>query len=253
MSISAARYEIKYQVPAHRIPTLHQWMLRSQAFFKREHKDRYVNNIYFDTPTWQDAADNLVGLSERAKYRVRWYGNPRDYSEDSASLVKMVLEEKIKKNKLGIKRSYQLGEFDLSQMSVDVLVQKIADCDFHLSDPSEPGTMNMPKNSEAYFSWRKRAINPVTRNQYKRAYYLDRTGLVRMTIDSEQQHGLVYKNAAIDPIKLPMRESQIIVEFKAVEENFERLKQVVQKFPFRPTRNSKYLKAASQIAQVPYF
>ena len=61
-----------------------------------EYNDRVVNSIYYDTNNFKSAQDNLAGISQRKKYRVRWY------NDDKKNIL---YEVKIKKNNLGKKIS----------------------------------------------------------------------------------------------------------------------------------------------------
>src|SRR5262245_66548315 len=44
------------------------------AFFREIYHARYVNNIYFDTPSLDHYQDNVRGVPNRVKCRIRWYG-----------------------------------------------------------------------------------------------------------------------------------------------------------------------------------
>ena len=39
----------------------------------RSYKDRFINSIYYDDENFTTAQDNLSGISNRRKYRIRWY------------------------------------------------------------------------------------------------------------------------------------------------------------------------------------
>jgi len=69
---------------------------------------RDVNNIYFDTPSLGYYRDNFEGNTNRQKVRIRWYG------DTFGSIKNPVLEFKIKKGELGLKRSFPLVDFELS-------------------------------------------------------------------------------------------------------------------------------------------
>ena len=62
----------------------------------RPYKDRIVNSIYYDDEEFETAQDNLSGISDRRKYRLRWYGN---------EFKNYIYEIKVKKNNLGKKIS----------------------------------------------------------------------------------------------------------------------------------------------------
>lgn len=61
---------------------------------QKEYNDRLVNSIYYDSENFDTAKDNLAGISNRHKYRIRWYNEYQN---------KFNYEIKIKKNNLGKK------------------------------------------------------------------------------------------------------------------------------------------------------
>ena len=76
--------------------------------------------------------DNLDGINDREKHRVRWYG------EDTGTLIAPILENKIKKNFQGNKILYKLDKFNQKKLSNDLplsvsnMYQAIGGCLFHL-------------------------------------------------------------------------------------------------------------------------
>ena len=71
------------------------------SYFYKLYPDRFVNNVYFDTPTYKDFHDNVAGLSHRNKFRIRWYGDFFGY------ILNPTLEIKIKKFCLTLKKHYR--------------------------------------------------------------------------------------------------------------------------------------------------
>ena len=59
----------------------------------KSYEDRYINSVYYDDDKLSLAQDNLSGISNRKKYRIRWYNNSKENYD----------EIKIKKNNLGKK------------------------------------------------------------------------------------------------------------------------------------------------------
>ena len=53
-------------------------LLRSQFFFKYHYPSRRINSIYYDDIHLSNITQNLDGISNRVKYRVRWYGSNSD-------------------------------------------------------------------------------------------------------------------------------------------------------------------------------
>ena len=45
------------------------------AMFSEIHQPRWVNNIYFDSFGARNYRDNVEGLRNRVKVRLRWYGS----------------------------------------------------------------------------------------------------------------------------------------------------------------------------------
>ena len=86
------RYERKFTVPnsfCYRI--IEQFVKKNTALFREVFHVRQVNNIYFDTAKYNDYFDNVLGVSDRKKIRIRWYG------DTFGEIRKPVLEFKIKK------------------------------------------------------------------------------------------------------------------------------------------------------------
>ena len=71
-------------------------LFKSNFFFKKQYEDRNINSIYFDDFYLNSINENLDGISQRKKYRLRWYGNKN-------IIDKANLEIKHKKNFLNYK------------------------------------------------------------------------------------------------------------------------------------------------------
>tara|TARA_B100000674_G_C37936624_1_gene960594 strand:- start:214 stop:873 length:660 start_codon:yes stop_codon:yes gene_type:complete len=65
------------------------------------YNDRLVNSIYYDDENYCTAQDNLAGVSNRRKYRIRWYGS--EFND-------FIYEIKIKQNNLGEKISLKSNQ-----------------------------------------------------------------------------------------------------------------------------------------------
>ena len=86
-----SKYEVKSIVKMHPV-----------IFSELYHK-RFVNNIYFDSFNFKNFLDNIEGVTDRIKIRIRWYGILFGYVENP------ILEIKIKKGLLGKKISVLLS------------------------------------------------------------------------------------------------------------------------------------------------
>ena len=45
------------------------------SMFYEPYPPRYVNNLYLDTEDMENYLDNVSGVAERRKVRIRWYGD----------------------------------------------------------------------------------------------------------------------------------------------------------------------------------
>ena len=50
-------------------------LLNSKLFFIEQFNERVVNSIYFDDSSFSSVRDNLAGVPDRMKTRLRWYQN----------------------------------------------------------------------------------------------------------------------------------------------------------------------------------
>lgn len=101
------RYERKF-VFENRHPSYVEVLVRNNpANFHEIFQQRKVNNIYFDKPGLKFYSDNYDGNTNRQKVRVRWYGDL------IGKVSHPVLEFKIKRGELGLKKSYPLASFTI--------------------------------------------------------------------------------------------------------------------------------------------
>lgn len=93
--------------------------------FSTAYPDRSVNNIYFDTEDFQYYRDNVEGVSNRRKIRIRWYGDWENRE------VSPVLEYKIKRGPVGYKTSYKLApvKMNSSDFRVGNILDQMLKCD----------------------------------------------------------------------------------------------------------------------------
>ena len=67
------RYEIKFSVNQNEMVEILYFIKKNK--FYRSYPSRYVNSLYFDTSDNISISNNLAGLSNRHKIRLRWYEN----------------------------------------------------------------------------------------------------------------------------------------------------------------------------------
>ena len=90
------RIEVKFITNISDLPLLKKWIKLNGYGFKRNYKDRFINNIYFDSQNFDSFNENIIGLDNRFKLRIRWYGK-------LGLLNDAYFESKIKKNSVGYK------------------------------------------------------------------------------------------------------------------------------------------------------
>ena len=142
--------------------------------------------IILISPSMRPISDNL-GLSERKKIRVRWYGQ-------TFELSKKTIELKIKSEFLNTKKTLSIGKFKFNSFNE---IKKFND---YVID-----NLLVKKNFEFY----NEIINkiPVILNRYQRSYYLSPDKNIRVTIDSDLNF--------YSPItKIKSFEKNIVVEIK---------------------------------------
>ena len=208
------RFERKFIASIKDLPEVYYRLKCHPFMFRPVFYPRIVNNIYFDTPEFDFLYDNLSGIANRHKIRVRWYG---EMPESMA-----VLEKKIKKGHLGKKESRKIGKIRISHenLSIDSLKE-------------------IEKKVNRYYGIFHSKLLPVLFNSYKREYFQSEDKKFRMTIDSNLQYRRILLNKNYS---LPFKENSIIIEIK-YDEPYERESDHLHDIlPFRLTKNSKYVK-----------
>ncbi|OIQ30773.1 MAG: hypothetical protein BM564_00760 [Bacteroidetes bacterium MedPE-SWsnd-G2] len=223
------RYERKFTVPnTYSLKTIEQFIKRNKSLFREVFHLRQVNNIYFDTAAYNDYFDNVLGVSDRKKIRIRWYG------DTFGEIKKPVLEVKIKKGVVGDKWSYKLDPFVLNNDFDNDVIQSV----FKASGLPLP-ILESLKN-----------VTPTLLNSYKRKYYMSADNKYRVTLDYKLLYHKIDKRfnnfditAASDPNK--------IVELKYGLKDDGLANAISKQFPFRLNKNSKYVNGIDTIKRFP--
>jgi len=203
------RYEKKWVFNKIDKETLFSNLITSKLFFIEQFKERTVNSIYFDTLNFKSAIDNLSGVSDREKFRVRWYG------EDLDLFKQPILENKIKKNFQGQKIYFKLDEFNnkrLNQNNLLNLTKKIND---------------LIPNKNLY---------PVTMTNYKRIYLISSNNEIRATLD----YDLKYKKLSHYIENFFLKVEDVILELKYATNIDSYLRNQISGIT-RISKNSKYI------------
>ena len=69
------RFEKKFIIPERLTHSIEEVVKSNSALMRKIFIPRFINNIYFDNSRFQFFFENMDGVSERMKARIRWYGN----------------------------------------------------------------------------------------------------------------------------------------------------------------------------------
>ena len=166
------RYERKFVSDNLCYEQVEDAILENNFLFSEIYHKRQINNIYFDDIQFNAYHQNIEGLSQRKKYRLRWYG------ETFGEVKKPILEAKIKNSTLGTKNRFNVINFEMN---------KIFDS-------------NIFKNIFRKSKLKNDIYNEISTkfpsliNSYERKYYLSRNKLFRVTIDQKLSYYYVSPN-----------------------------------------------------------
>jgi len=209
------RIELKATLRSTDIYKLEEWILR-ETTLSSLFPDREINNIYFETDRYTSAIDNIDGVSKRTKVRYRWYGLP--------VISNGSLEFKRKRNNEGWKEQYPVLLQEEDSSSYKQIIRNISN--------------NLPLKRKIEFS----SYNlPFILNSYSRKYYSTDDKKIRVTVDSSIVAFDQRWSIDINRIKRITLPSIIIVEFKFSIEDKKRAIQLLNRFPFRISKHSKYI------------
>lgn len=213
--ISRSRYERKYFLENFDVPKIHNIILLHPQLFSSIYYPRQVNNIYFDNNNFDNYKNNLEGVPERFKIRIRWYGNQNNANNPQ-------LEFKVKKGLLGKKKNFSLNNFTFENY-----VPKFSD----LVKKGVSNSFLKKVSSELY--------SPVLFNSYQRQYYQSQDKHFRLTLDSNLNFYQIRNNKIKWHSKFKI--SGLILELKYDQEFDNQAQKIASFFPFRITRSSKYI------------
>jgi len=211
------RYEIKFATEPTALPIVRSWIRLHPAAFRRAYPPRLVNSLYFDTATWASLEDNLAGIAERDKLRVRWYGPDLNRIEGS-------MELKAKRGELGTKIAVALDR---------------------------PLTLDDRRWADIVRDLRSRTLGPLAaaagrKNlpivliQYRREYLITADGSSRLTMDSEIRTFDQTRSGRPDLRRVIPAEPTLIVELKGDAGDRRSLEAVAAQLPLTRVAYSKY-------------
>ena len=218
------RYERKFlvdQLDAHQIRA----MIRLHpSMFHEPYPPRYVNNLYLDSEGMENYSDNVSGVGERRKVRIRWYG---DLFRD---IETPMLEFKTKTGLVGAKHIYPFAPFTLDKRFSHRYYQEVL------------RTTDLPDHVKQYM----RQQNVVLCNRYYRWYFATKDQRFRVTVDSEMTFYQV-KKSNNGFLRKHVDYNHIVVEVKYHEALDTQAHRVSGFFPFSVAKMSKYVTGIEQV------
>ena len=213
------RFEKKFIIPERLTPSIEEVLKSNSALMKKIFSPRFINNIYFDNSRFQFFFENIDGISERMKTRIRWYGNLK------GRIKKPVLEFKQKHGLTGSKTSIDLPSFDLKDIYRPGF----------LSSLFQNSNLDMRKK-ELMLS-----LTPSLINRYQRKYFLSFDQKFRVTLDHHLKYYPVSSPEQLSSCGLKDSLS-MIMELKYSPIYQLESANITQEFPFRVIKNSKYVR-----------
>mgnify|MGYP001141097109 FL=1 len=202
------RYERKYKIERLSLAVVQQAIRMHPASFRSIYPDRQINNIYFDTIGLRTFHDNVDGIADRKKYRVRWY------NRDIWQISQPNFEIKIRQNQLGTKEVCPIADFDLANLSVIT------------------STVNKLSHQQV-------PLRPVLINSYLRSYYGTSDGRYRITIDRDLRYFSCLNSRRFTTYNIVDKELVLEIKYDELLDNDS--DRIMQHFPFRQTKSSKYV------------
>lgn len=215
------RYERKFVLDASRLAEFRLQVKLHPAMFREAYPPRYVNNLYLDTLDRSSYFDNVEGMPERTKMRVRWYG------ELLGVVDRPFLEYKLKRGVVGTKRRYDLPTISLSTNGVG------------RSIVAAMRTAELPASVRIQLPY----IEPTLLNRYRREYFESARGF-RVTLDTELR--------SINPngrVRASDPQPEMIVELKYDRELELEARTLLSHFGLRVMKNSKYVVGLEYLAE----
>lgn len=212
------RYERKFTVEQPGKAQVLYHIKKHPAQFREIFYPRQINNIYLDTPQFKFYVNNEIGIADRKKVRIRWYGST------FGQVLRPKLEYKIKAGLLGDKWGFDLVSFEVSPGFHNRTLAEI----FKASDLPNPVLEDL------------RFLRPSLLNAYRRTYFLSADGRFRLTLDEQMCYYRIDHPHSNFIYSVP-DPTHFIIELKYVPEEDDGANRIAQHFPYRLNKSSKYV------------
>ena len=207
------RFERKWLFKSNNSLSLINALIRSNLFFRTQYPTRKVNSVYFDTYSYTSIRQNLDGVSEKKKIRIRWYGN-KDIITNPVIEIKSKKGFETKKESIKIKELNKIKLFDLKKIKENL-------------------------NTKLKL---KKTVNPVLTTHYKREYFISLNGKIRATVDYNLQSIFLNNESQIDIVKNFNNICVLELKYPVSFDRF--VRKYLKDITLRLSKNSKFVNSA---------
>jgi hypothetical protein len=188
------------------------------AVFRKAFPPRWINNIYFDTPSLEAYWEHTNGASHRVKTRIRWYGEAEGFVSSP------VMERKIKCALEGTKIFHTLPAFTVDGTLTPKKLAQVFD-----SAALPPAILEDVRYQR-----------PILFNRYYRQYFVSADNRFRLTIDFHLSFRPIHNFGG--QWRSPVSQwAGVILELKYDRAETVAAAEIGQALPFRLSRFSKYV------------
>lgn len=221
LEVTAPRTEVKIPVPMALLSDVRAWIQMHPMHWRQPFPPRQINNIYLDSPTSWGVNANLSGVGDRAKLRLRWYG------ECVCCIGAARLELKRRLGTAGWKEIYSFdAALDLRRDTWTEIVFKMEH--------------SVPEYVAALLL---RYPMPVLINAYQREYYATPDEMLRLTVDYRLRAYGQRSSCVPNLSRAVVLPDEAVIELKAPCDPAarRRLDAALSYFPLSVDRFSKYV------------
>ena len=208
------RYEKKFRISKSEFPIFVS--LLNKLKFKVHYESRFISSIYYDTINFNLYRDSINGVSQRRKYRARFYN---DNSEE------INFEEKIKIADLGYKKIHSKKDFkNINKIKL-----------FFMIDKKCKDVLIPARFLKIYY--------PVSFINYFRSYFISYDNKTRITYDDKINYSKIINNKKDFSLGTKIPDQLGVIEIKYDEENITSKNAILDLtscLNFHLSRNSKY-------------
>ena len=218
------RYERKFVINALTPQEVEAIIKITPAYFSEIFHERFVNTLYFDSFALKSYFERIEGALTSTKIRIRWYG------ELFGKIEKPALEIKIKEGPLGKKEVFPLKGFLLENNFGFKDIGNVFR-ESNIPDIMKTAILNLE-------------LSVITR--FKRKYFQSYDRKFRLTIDSDIEYYQLRKenNTFLNTVSEP--ETQILeIKYDRAADDF--ADRIINRIPFRMSKNSKYINALERL------